>query len=109
MYKRSRADTTGNVILTTPESLLKGIASITLEARKNLGINPNLDPLALALLDGCEDADPALYPDDSGYETNETYREHSFRKTHPQYIATATGYGSVIRCHTSFNSLTSFS
>jgi hypothetical protein len=109
MYKRSRADTAGDVLLTTSESLLKGIASITLEARENLGNNPNLDPLALALLDGCEDADSALYPDDSGYEANETYREHSFTKTHPQYIATATGYGSIIHCHISFNSLTGFS
>ncbi|KAG2030243.1 hypothetical protein BDR03DRAFT_1017338 [Suillus americanus] len=96
MHKRSRANTAGDTLLATPESLLRSIASITLEARNNLGTNPNLDPFALVLLDGCEDADLALYPDDSNHKASETYREHSFSKTHPQYIATATGYDLIL-------------
>jgi hypothetical protein len=54
--KRTRANTAGDTLVVTAESLLKSLASITLEAQGNLGTNPNADPLGLVLLDGCEDA-----------------------------------------------------
>jgi hypothetical protein len=55
----------------TAESLLKSLASITLEAQGNLATNPNADPLGLVLLDGCEDAvDKDSYPDDSNDQSH---------------------------------------
>jgi hypothetical protein len=64
MSKRACANTAGDTPVVTAESLLKSLASITLEAQGNLATNPNADPLGLVLLNGCEDAvDKDLYPD----------------------------------------------
>ena len=98
MSKRARANTAGDTLVVTAESLLKSLASITLEAQGNLDTNPNADPLGLVLLDGCEDAaDKIMYPDDSNYITGNTYSKHSFKETHPEkFIKTAPGHGMII-------------
>jgi hypothetical protein len=94
MSKRARANTAGDTSVVTADTLLKSLASITIEAQANLGTNPNADPLGLVLLDGCEDAvDEETYPDDSNYIGGDEYIKHSFKKTHPKvFIPTAPGH-----------------
>src|ERR1700727_2841940 len=98
MSKRAHANTAGDTSIVTAESLLKSLASITLEAQGNLATNPNADPLDLVLLDGCEDAmDKEAYPDDTNHVVGGTYVEHSFKKTHPEiFIPTAPGHCMII-------------
>jgi hypothetical protein len=86
MSKHARANTAGDTSVVTAESLLKSLASITLEAQGNLATNPNADPLGLVLLDGCEDAvDKEAYPNDTNHVEGDKYIEHSFKKTHPGF------------------------
>ena len=98
MSKRARANTAGDTSVVTAESLLKSLASITLEAQGNLATNPNADPLGLVLLDGCEDAvDKEAYPDDTNHVVGDTYIKHSFKKARPEmFIPTAPGHCMII-------------
>jgi hypothetical protein len=89
--KRGRANTQGDAITFSPETLERHLEALRIEAESTFVTNPNLDPFSV-IQDGCEEADESAYPDDSKHACSPTFEPHSFQSDFPKlFINTPPG------------------